>query len=334
MKKLLVFLLALSFMLFTALPAGMAEEKPLKIVTTIFPIYDWVRQIIGERDADVTMLMDSGVDLHNFQPTAQDILTIAQCDLFIFIGGESDEWTEDVLNTVQNESMTVINLLDALGDDVKEEEIVEGMEHEHDHDEEEEDHDDHEHDEDEDHEEHEHEADEHVWLSLRNAEKLVKVIAETLAAIDAEKAEPYRANAESYIEKLQALDAQYAETVDAAAYKTILFGDRFPFRYLADDYGLTYYAAFAGCSAETEASFQTILFLAQKLDELGLPAVLTIENPKTRIAETVVNATQKKNQKILSLNSMQGVTAQEVKDGAAYLSLMESNLIVLRDALN
>ena len=333
MKKLLVFLLALSFMLFTALPAGMAEEKPLKIVTTIFPIYDWVRQIIGERDADVTMLMDSGVDLHNFQPTAQDILTIAQCDLFIFVGGESDEWTEDVLNTVQNESMTVINLLDALGDDVKEEEIVEGMEHEHDHDEEE-DHDDHEHDEDEDHEEHEHEADEHVWLSLRNAEKLVKVIAETLAEIDAEKAEPYRANAESYIEKLQVLDAQYAEMVDTAAFKTLLFGDRFPFRYLADDYGLTYYAAFAGCSAETEASFQTILFLAQKLDELGLPAVLTIENPKTRIAETVVNATQKKNQKILSLNSMQGVTAQEVKDGAAYLSLMENNLIVLRDALN
>lgn len=317
MKKLIALLLSLFFLLSTALPAGMAEEKSLKIVTTIFPIYDWVRQIIGEQDADVTMLMDSGVDLHNFQPTAQDILTIAQCDLFIFVGGESDEWTEDVLKTAQNESMTAINLLDALGDDVKEEEIVEGMEAE-----------------EEEGEEEEAESDEHVWLSLRNAEKLVKVIAETLAEIDAEKAEPYRVNAESYIEKLQALDAQYAETVDAAAYKTILFGDRFPFRYLADDYGLTYYAAFAGCSAETEASFQTILFLAQKVDELGLPAVLTIENPKTRIAETVVNATQNKNQKILSLNSMQGVTAQEVKDGAAYLSLMESNLIVLRDALN
>ena len=328
MKKLPALLLSLFFLLSTALPAGMAEEKSLKIVTTIFPIYDWVRQIIGEQDADVTMLMDSGVDLHNFQPTAQDILTIAQCDLFIFVGGESDEWTEDVLKTAKNESMTVISLLDALGDNVKEEEIVEGMEHEHDHDKDED------HDEDEDHEEHEHEADEHVWLSLRNAEKLVKVIAETLAEIDAEKAEPYRANAESYIEKLQALDAQYAETVNAAAFQTLLFGDRFPFRYLADDYGLTCYAAFAGCSAETEASFQPILFLAQKVDELGLPAVLTIENPKTRIAETVVNATQKKNQKILSLNSMQGVTAQEVKDGAAYLSLMESNLIVLRDALN
>ena len=349
MKKLLALLLALSFTLSMVLPAGMAEEKPLKIVTTIFPIYDWVRQILGDRDADVTMLMDSGVDLHNFQPTAQDILTIAQCDLFIFVGGESDEWTEDVLTTTQNEHLTAINLLDALGDEVKEEEIVEGMEHEHDHVEDEdhededhdehdhdedEDHDEHDHDEDEDHEEHEHEADEHVWLSLRNAEKLVQAIAGTIANLDPDQADLYHTNAKNYIEKLQALDAQYAETVNAAAFKTLLFGDRFPFRYLADDYGLTYYAAFAGCSAETEASFQTILFLAQKLDELGLPAVLTIENPKTRIAETVVNATQKKNQKILSLNSMQGVTAQEVKDGAAYLSLMENNLIVLRDALN
>ena len=349
MKKLLALLLALSFTLSMVLPAGMAEEKPLKIVTTIFPIYDWVRQILGDRDADVTMLMDSGVDLHNFQPTAQDILTIAQCDLFIFVGGESDEWTEDVLTTTQNEHLTAINLLDALGDEVKEEEIVEGMEHEHDHDEDEdhededhdehdhdedEDHDEHDHDEDEDHEEHEHEADEHVWLSLRNAEKLVQAIAGTIANLDPDQADLYHTNAKNYIEKLQALDAQYAETVNAAAFKTLLFGDRFPFRYLADDYGLTYYAAFAGCSAETEASFQTILFLAQKLDELGLPAVLTIENPKTRIAETVVNATQSKDQKIVAMNSLQGVTAQEVREGVSYLSVMESNLSVLREALN
>ena len=336
MKKLLALLLALSFTL--SMPVVIAEEKPLKIVTTIFPIYDWVRQILGDRDADVTMLMDSGVDLHNFQPTAQDILTIAQCDLFIFVGGESDEWTEDVLTTTQNEHLTAINLLDALGDEVKEEEIVEGMEHEHDHDEDEdhedEDHDEHDHDEDEDHEEHEHEADEHVWLSLRNAEKLVQAIAGTIANLDPDQADLYHTNAKNYIEKLQALDAQYAETVNAAAFKTLLFGDRFPFRYLADDYGLTYYAAFAGCSAETEASFQTILFLAQKLDELGLPAVLTIENPKTRIAETVVNATQSKDQKIVAMNSLQGVTAQEVREGVSYLSVMESNLSVLREALN
>ena len=340
MKKLLALTLALSCLLSLLLPVtGWAEQKSLKIVTTIFPIYDWVREIAGEdTSAEITMLMDSGVDLHNFQPTAQDILTIAQCDLFIFVGGESDAWTEDVLKTAQNESLTAINLLDALGDDVKEEEIVEGMEREHDHDEDEEhedeDHDEHDHDEDEDHEEHEHEADEHVWLSLRNAETLVQVIADTIAGLDPEQADLYRTNAKNYIEKLQALDAQYAETVNAATYKTILFGDRFPFRYLADDYGLTYYAAFAGCSAETEASFQTILFLARKVDELSLPAVLTIENPKSRIAETVVNATQSRNQMILSLNSMQGVTGRDAQAGASYLGIMEENLHVLRDALN
>ena len=315
MKKLLALLLALSFTL--SMPIVLAEENPFKIVTTIFPIYDWVRQIVGDQGAEVIMLLDSGVDLHNFQPTAQDILTIAQCDLFIFVGGESDAWTEDVLKTAQNENMTVLNLLDALGDDVKEEEIAEGMEAE-----------------EEEGEEEEAEADEHVWLSLRNAEKLVQVIADTIAGLDPEQADLYRTNAKNYIEKLQALDAQYAETVNAATYKTILFGDRFPFRYLADDYGLTYYAAFAGCSAETEASFQTILFLARKVDELSLPAVLTIENPKTRIAETVVNATQSRTQMILSLNSMQGVTGRDAQAGASYLGIMEENLHVLRDALN
>ena len=315
MKKLLALLLALSFTL--SMPIVLAEENPFKIVTTIFPIYDWVRQIVGDQGAEVIMLLDSGVDLHNFQPTAQDILTIAQCDLFIFVGGESDAWTEDVLKTAQNENMTVLNLLDALGDDVKEEEIAEGMEAE-----------------EEEGEEEEAEADEHVWLSLRNAEKLVQVIADTIAGLDPEQADLYRTNAKNYIEKLQALDAQYAETVNAATYKTILFGDRFPFRYLADDYGLTYYAAFAGCSAETEASFQTILFLAQKVDELRLPAVLTIENPKTRMPETIVASSQAKNQKILAMNSMQSVTAQEVKAGADYLSIMEENLSVLREALN
>ena len=208
---------------------------------------------------------------------------------------------------------------------MKEEEIVEGMEAEHEHGE------DHDHDHEE---EEEIEYDEHVWLSLRNAEKLVGVIADALAEIDAEHADAYRANAEDYLEKLQALDAQYAETVNAAAYKTVLFGDRFPFRYLVDDYGLAYYAAFTGCSAESEASFQTILFLAQKLDELGLPAVLTIENPKTRMPETIVASSQAKNQKILAMNSMQGVTAQEVKAGADYLAIMEENLRVLREALN
>ena len=310
---------------------GIAEEK-LSIVVTIFPIYDWTRQILGDGGrADITLLLDNGVDLHSYQPTAQDILKISTADLFVFVGGESDEWVEDVLQSAMNPDLRAVNLLEALGEDIKAEEIVEGMEHEYEEDEDH-DHEEEEHDHDHDHE-HEEEADEHVWLSLRCAQKLVRAIAGELSEIDPEKADAYQANAAAYIEKLAALDARYMEAVDSAEVKTILFGDRFPFRYLADDYGLTYYAAFSGCSAESEASFQTIVFLAQKVDELSLPAVLTIEHPKTRIAETVVQSTAEKNQKILSMDSMQGVTAQDIQAGADYLAIMESNLEVLREAL-
>lgn len=350
MKKIMSILLAFTLLFSCFTGAALAENKKLSVVVTIFPIYDWVREILGGSDqADITLLLDSGVDLHSYQPTAQDILKISTADLFIYVGGESDEWVEDVLKTAMNPQIRTINLLEALGEDVKMEEIVEGMEHEHDHEEDEEDHDheedhdedehDHEEDHDEDgheHEEHDHEeeADEHVWLSLRNAQKLVQSIADVLAEINGAQADAYQANAAAYGKKLAELDARYSEAVAQGEMKTILFGDRFPFRYLADDYGLTYYAAFSGCSAETEASFQTIVFLAQKVDELGLPAVLTIENPKTRIAETVVQATAAKDQKILSLDSMQSVTAKDIQNGATYLSIMESNLNVLLEALN
>ncbi len=351
MKKIMSILLAFT-LLFSCLTGGsaLAEDKKLSVVVTIFPIYDWVREILGSSDqAGITLLLDSGVDLHSYQPTAQDILKISTADVFIYVGGESDEWVEDVLKTAMNPQLRTINLLEALGEDVKMEEIVEGMEHEHDHDEDEEehdheeDHDEDEHDHEEDHgedghehEEHDHEeeADEHVWLSLRNAQKLVQSITDVLAEINGAQADAYQANATAYGKKLAELDARYTEAVVQAKMKAILFGDRFPFRYLADDYGLTYYAAFSGCSAETEASFQTIVFLAQKVDELGLPAVLTIENPKTRIAETVVQATAAKDQKILSLDSMQSVTAKDIQNGATYLSIMESNLNVLLEALN
>ena len=337
MKKHIGILLAFVF-LFSCLAGGAApaEERKPVVVATIFPMYDWVREIIGGGDrADVTLLLDSGVDLHSYQPTAQDILKISTADLLIYVGGESDEWVEDVLASAMNPNIRTVNLVEALGEDVKMEEIVEGMEHEHDHDEADEEHEHEKEHGEEAHEGHGHEeeADEHVWLSLRNAQKLVQVIADALAEFDTAHADVYQANAAAYAKKLKELDAQYSETVAGADLKTILFGDRFPFRYLADDYGLTYYAAFSGCSAETEASFRTIVFLAQKVDELGLPAVLTIEHPKTRIAETVVQATAAKDQKILALDSMQGITAQDIRGGVTYLSIMESNLAVLRQAL-
>ncbi len=335
MKKLLsaVLVLALALGLLAgcgSAPAKEAAAAPkLHIVTTIFPIYDWVMNVLGEQtaNAEVTMLLDNGVDLHSYQPTADDIVRISSCDLFIYVGGESDEWVEDALQEATNKNMVVINLLEALGDSVKEEEVVEGMEPAHEHEE------DHDHEEEHDHEHEEVEYDEHVWLSLKNAALLCRAISGALGQIDSNNAAPYMSNADAYIEKLNALDGQYQAAVDAAAHHTLLFGDRFPFRYLADDYALDYYAAFVGCSAETEASFETIIFLAGKLDELGLPAVLQIESADGSIARTVVENTQSGDQQILTMDSMQSTTAKDVVAGASYLSIMEQNLGVLKAAL-
>ena len=323
--------------------AGGDPEK-MQIVTTIFPEYDWVENVLGERaeNAEVTMLLDNGVDLHSYQPTAEDIMKISTCDMFIYVGGESDEWAEDVLESAVNKDMVVINLLDALGDNVKAEEIVEGMEAEHDHDHEDGEDAEHEH-EDGDEEDHEHEhedgdeceeeMDEHVWLSLRNAEVLCGVIADGLGQIDGENADVYKANAESYKSELAELDAQYTDVVDNAEVKTLLFGDRFPFRYMVDDYGLDYYAAFVGCSAETEASFETIVFLAGKTDELGLSSIMTIEGNDHRIAETIRDNTASKDQQILTLDSLQATTLKDAANGTSYLSVMRANLEVLKEAL-
>ena len=317
------------------------KDDGLNIVTTIFPEYDWVVNILGENPAgaEVTMLLDNGVDLHSYQPTAEDIVKISTCDIFIYVGGESDEWVEDALNEAVNKDMIVINLLDELGGAVKEEEVVEGMqeEDEHDHDHGDEDADEeHEHDEDEEghhHEEGEVEYDEHVWLSLRNAVVLTDVIGKAIIEKDPANSELYTNNMTSYINSLDALDVEYAEAVNSGDKDVVLFGDRFPFRYLTDDYGLNYYAAFVGCSAETEASFETITFLAQKVDECGLSVVLTIEKSDKKIAETIIENTSSADQTVMTLDSMQSVTSEDVKNGASYLSIMEENLNVLMEAL-
>lgn len=475
--------------------ASQSGSKPLKIVTTIFPEYDWVREILGDKadHAEVSMLLDNGVDLHSYQPTADDIIKISDCDLFIYVGGESDGWVEDALKEATNKNMKVINLLDVLKDTVKTEEAMPGMQAEEGH------HHGYSHFADSDvrdrslsdwdgewqsvypylqegildevmerkaengnktaeeyrayyetgyktdvskitinaenntmcfvkngveakaayqykgyqiydyksgsrgvryffeatdgdadapkyvqfsdhgiapgkaehfhiyfgnegfdalSQEMEHwptyypmdmsgdeikedmlehaekEYDEHVWLSLKNAETLCNAITDALEEIDPANKDAYTANAASYLEKLAALDGEYQTVVDNAARKTVLFGDRFPFRYLVDDYGLSYYAAFAGCSAETEASFGTISFLAGKVDELRLPCVLTIEGAQHKVAETIVQNTAEKDQSILTLDSMQSTTSTDVANGTTYLSVMESNLDVLKQALN
>lgn len=297
------------------------SSKKIKIVTTIFPEYDWVKQILGDEseNAEITMLLDNGVDLHSYQPTAKDIAKISDCDLFIYVGGESDKWVDGALKKATNKNMQVINLLDVLGKNVKEEEVVKGMQAE---------------EEEDEGEEEGPEYDEHVWLSLNNAKTICQSIDDALKTIDSDNAKMYEKNTSDYIDKLDTLDLEYKKATSNAKQKTLLFGDRFPFRYMVDDYGLKYYAAFVGCSAETEASFKTISFLAKKADKLNLKYVMTIEKSDHKIAKTIIKNTKNKDQKILTLDSMQSTTSKDVKNGTTYLSVMKDNLEVLKKALN
>ena len=291
------------------------EDKKPKIVCTIFPEYDWVREILGDRaeDWDLTLLVGNGVDMHSFQPGVGDIVKISECDLLVYVGGVSDSWVEDALKNSVNPNQQALNLMALMGTAAKEEEHKEGME--------------------EEKEEDGPELDEHVFLSLKNAALFVPEIQKALAKIDPEHAETYEKNAEAYLLALSEEDEKYQKTVEDADYDTLLFGDRFPFRYLVDDYGLSYYAAFAGCQAESEASFETIRFLSEKLDELRLPAVLVLEGSDLRLAETIIENTKDKDQKILVLDSMQGAGIRQVESGVTYLSIMEKNREVLKEAL-
>lgn len=291
------------------------DSGKLNIVTTIFPEYDWVKNIIGEDSEkfELTMLLDSGVDLHSFQPTADDIIKISTCDLFIYVGGESDEWVDDALKESANKNMIVIDLLDVLGENAKAEEAVEGMELEE--------------------TEEEPEADEHVWLSVRNAQLFCEEIKNAVIKLDGENAQKYEDNTAAYTQKLAALDGEFEKTVNGAENRTLIFGDRFPFRYLVDDYSLSYYAAFSGCSAESEADFETIKFLADKVDELNLSSVIMLEGTNHKIAQTVVSTAKSENVKILTMDSMQSVDMNAVKNGTSYPDIMEKNLAALKEAL-
>ena len=327
------------------------NSNKISIVCTTFPQYDWVKNILGEEAEhfNVTLLLDNGVDMHSYQPAVKDIATAGSSDLFIYVGGESDTWVEDALKEAKNKDLKAINLMETLDNFVKEEEVVEGMQEErkslgHSH--EKSSKEKQEQIQKESYEnsqeingqkeaaDEEPEYDEHIWLSIRNAEIMVKNIEKAIEQLDSDNAKVYQTNAENYIKKLDTLDKQYANTIQNAKYKAILFGDRFPFRYMVDDYDLKYYAAFAGCSAETMAGFETVTFLAKKADELQLPVILTIENSDGRIAEAVKSNTTKKNQKILAMNSLQSVTKEQLADGITYLQVMQENLSVLSEALN
>ncbi len=298
------------------------KEGKVSVVCTIFPEYDWVRNITkGVDDVEITYLLENGSDLHSYQPTAEDILKISDCDVFIYAGGESDGWVSDALENKRNKDMKMINMLDVVGDKAKEEEVKEGMQAE------EEDHD------HEEGEEEEKEYDEHTWLSVSNAKTVCKRIADDLSEIDENNKDAYKQNLESYTKELDALDSDIRAFADSTKNKTLIFGDRFPFRYFTDEYGFDYYAAFVGCSAETEASFETIAFLANKADELGAKTVFMIENSDGKIAQAIIDNTKQKDAKTATLNSLQSVTKEQLDDGQSYISLMRSNLDTLKSAL-
>ena len=315
MKKIFL-ILAIFCALTTSVFAAKAKKTDkIKVVTTIFPEYDWAREIIGDKASNVELplLLGNGVDLHSYQPSIQDIAKISTADIFIYVGGESDGWVKDALKNATNKNMKVINLMETLGDKLKAEEVKEGMQAEE--------------------EEDEVEYDEHVWLSLRFAKILSTEIANALCEKDAANAAAYKANLSAFAAKLDALDSKYAAAVKAGSKNTILFGDRFPFRYFVEDYGLDYFAAFAGCSAETEASFETVIFLSKKVDELGLNSVLKIESSDGKIARTIIQNTKSKNAKVLTMDAIQSTTLKQAKAGATYLSIMEGNLKVIEEAL-
>ncbi|MBQ3261724.1 MAG: zinc ABC transporter substrate-binding protein [Oscillospiraceae bacterium] len=311
MKRVLSLVLALGMLLSLAACSGAERRARVQIVTTCFPIYDWTRNIVGDTEGvEITWLMDSGVDPHSFQPTVKDLTTVSDADLFVYVGGESEAWANDAAAEMKNPDAKALALLSEL-DLALEEEAVPGAEQA---------------------DEEPGALDEHIWMSLRAAARSVDLICEALCGIDSANDDVYRMNAEDYTAQLNALDQAYGDAVASSELDTILVADRFPFRYLAEDYGLKYYAAFAGCSAETEASFQTVLGLSQEVDTLGLPVILVTENGTGDIAEAVSEGSQTE-PAVRTLDSLQSVTAEIAAEGVTYLSVMEQNLEVLKEAL-
>ena len=321
--------------------------KKYSIVSTSFPGYDFARAVAGENtEVSVKMLLKPGAESHSFEPTPQDILTIKNSNLFLYVGGDSDEWVKKVISEIDPKKTKVMKLVDLVK--TKNEEVVEGMQededdhkHDHDHDhkhdhkhDHDHDHDhghDHKHDHDHDHKEEEPEVDEHVWTSLKNAKEITEKILK--AALEFDKAEEKKLseNTKNYTDKIAAVDQKIGEMVKTAKRKEIIVGDRFPLRYFVDDYGIKYYAAFPGCSEQTEANVKTVSFLVKKIKEDKIPAVFKIELSNGLIAETLAKET---GAKILEIQSAHNISEKDFESGVTYVNLMERNLEALKEALN
>lgn len=311
--KVLILPIFVGIVLFaTGCETNKKNSDKLSIVSTIFPGYDFTRELTGN-DVDLTMLLSPGMESHNYDPTPQDIIKIENSDIFIYVGGESDEWVTDILENINTKKTKIIKMMDYV--DTFEEEIVEGMQEE----------------EQEGEEEHEEEYDEHVWTSPKNAIKIVKAIEASLKEKDANNSDKYATNATSYITKLNELDVDFKKIVNNGSRKEVIFGDRFPLRYFVEEYGIKYYAAFPGCSSDTEANASTIAFLIDKVKEDKVPVVFHIEMSNKKIAKTIAEET---GAKTLQFHTAHNVTKEEFKNGITYLDIMKNNMEVLKEALS
>ncbi len=306
---------------FTGCSSNKENDGKLNVVTTIFASYDFTRQIVKE-NGNVTMLLPPGAETHSYEPTPQDIIKISESDVFIYIGGENDQWVDEILDTIDTENIKIIKLMDLV--ETVEEEIVEGMEAEEDHEEGEATNDAHEHDE-------ETEWDEHVWTSPKNAITISKALAKEFEEIDKDNAKVYEENLDSYVSTLTQLDSEFEEVINNSKRDVMIFGDRFPIRYFVEEYGLKYYAAFPGCSSETEASASTVAFLIDKVNQENIPVVFKIELSTGNIANTISEAT---GAKVLTFYACHNLSKEDFDNGKTYVDFMRDNLKNLKEALN
>lgn len=313
-RKLAVFLVmcVMTFQFIGCTNTESENNGKIKVVSTIFASYDFARQI-GGNVADITMLLKPGVESHSYEPSPKDIITVQECDVFIYVGGENDAWVDNILESMDTSDMTIIKMIDLV--DKYEEEAVEGMDgHEH-----------------TDECEHDHsEWDEHVWTSPVNAIKICKALTEAFVKNDKANKAVYEENSDRYIEELKKLDETFRKIVGTADRKVVVFGDRFPLRYFVEEYNLEYYAAFPGCSSETEASAATVAFLIDKVKEEEIPVVFKIELSSDSMANTIAEGS---GAKVLTFNTCHNVTSEEFEKGENYITLMYRNANALKEAI-
>ena len=320
-KRLVCAALCAALLTACAAPASPPKDGRLRIVTTLFPYYDFARAIVGDR-AEVTLLLSPGREAHSFEPTPLDAVTISRADVFIYNGGESEEWVDDMLDAAGERIGTILNMMESV--DALEEEFVEGMqgaeteEHEHSH------------DEDSDEDSDEIEYDEHIWTSPANAAALCQTICDALCEVDDANKEVYQANCAAYVAELNALDARFRALRQGAARDLIVFADRMPLLYFCEEYDLRYRAAFHGCSTDTEPSLATLKYLIDKVAEEDIPVVYTVDLDSRKIAEVVAECT---GAGIETLYSLQTVSRSDFDAGETYISLMERNLEALERGL-